>query len=193
MIEAVRRRVLAIPRKGGSGLPFAEILLEVLLPRETDDEREGDWGMLPDGTRFPCSTEDQKSSIVRAWREWGKGQGETAALTFRDLRLANLARRGAWRTKRDPEAWTLPQWGNALCGELGEACNLIKKIDRGDFGLEAAREDLGDELCDILTYLDLLALCAGIDLEEALLRKWNKVSERVGSPVRLAPNFKEPS
>lgn len=83
--------------------------------------------------------------------------------------------------------WSLAHWSNAVCGELGEAANLIKKIERGDFSIDdpGVREELGNELCDVLTYLDILAHRAGINLAEAALRKWNKASERVGSSVRL--------
>lgn len=82
--------------------------------------------------------------------------------------------------------WALSQWSNALCGELGEAANLVKKIERGDFTLDEKRTELADELCDVLTYLDILAHRAGINLAEATISKWNRVSERVGSDVRLA-------
>jgi len=81
--------------------------------------------------------------------------------------------------------WALSQWSNALCGELGEAANLIKKIERGDMTLDEARVDLADELADVLTYLDLLAHRAGINLADATIRKFNRVSARVSSPVRL--------
>lgn len=118
-------------------------------------------------------------------------------LDLSDLREANVARLPTFRdakgrichqpTKGCPPGydWLLSQWSNAVCGELGEAANLIKKIERGDFTLDEKREELGDELCDVLTYLDLLAHRAGIDLAEATVRKWNRVSERVGLLVRL--------
>jgi hypothetical protein len=37
----------------------------------------------------------------------------------------------------------------------------------------------------VQTYLDILAFRAGVDLGEATLQKWNEVSDRVGSTVRL--------
>ena len=79
----------------------------------------------------------------------------------------------------------LSQWSNAVCGELGELANLIKKIERGDFTLEEARPHLADELADVATYLDLLANRAGVDLGEAVRSKFNRVSERVLCDVRL--------
>ena len=113
------------------------------------------------------------------------------------LRRANVARLPEFRDRKgrvchvpiegQPPGydWSLSQWSNAVCGELGEAANIVKKIERGDMTLDEARADLADELCDVLTYLDILAHRAGIDLSDATIRKWNRVSERVGSAVRL--------
>ncbi len=100
------------------------------------------------------------------------------------LRKANRIRAAHIHSKsRD---WCLAQWSNATLGELGEAANIIKKIDRGDFTLEAVREDLAKEFADVLCYLDMLADAAGIDLSEATISKFNEVSIRLGSPVRLS-------
>lgn len=44
---------------------------------------------------------------------------------------------------------------------------------------------LANELADILTYLDLVAYRAGVDLTQAVLDKWNVVSVRVESNIRL--------
>lgn len=85
----------------------------------------------------------------------------------------------------DGRDWCLAQWCNAALGELGEAANLIKKIDRGDFTLDEARPALGHELADVLSYLVILARLAGIGLSQSTVEKFNLVSERVGSPVRL--------
>lgn len=92
------------------------------------------------------------------------------------------------RRKHDAPAaiWALSAWCNAVCGELGEAANLIKKIERGDFTLDERRADLAREFADIVTYLDILAMRAGVDLGEATVLKFNEVSKRVGSTVRIA-------
>jgi NTP pyrophosphatase (non-canonical NTP hydrolase) len=47
--------------------------------------------------------------------------------------------------------------------------------------MEAARK----ELADVVTYLDLLAFQLNIDLGDAVIQKFNEVSIRVGSTVRL--------
>lgn len=117
------------------------------------------------------------------------------ALTFDDLRAANLARLPRFRNRRDElvhtrsdgSDWCLAQWSNATLGELGEAANVIKKIERGDLTLEAARQALADELADTAIYLDLLAFQAGIRLDDAIVAKFNRTSERIGCAVRLEP------
>lgn len=91
------------------------------------------------------------------------------------LRAANVARLPNFkdRTGRpchreaDGLDWTLSQWASAVVGELGEAANLIKKIERGDMSLDAARDDLGAELADVQTYLDIFAFRLSIDLDTA--------------------------
>ena len=119
-------------------------------------------------------------------------------LNFAELRRMNLRRLPLFKDRRgrfchDAKAkpigsdWALSQWANALCGELGEAANLIKKIERGDFTLDEARDELGRELADVQTYLDLLAHRAGIDLGAATITKWNEVSERIGCDLRIKP------
>lgn len=84
--------------------------------------------------------------------------------------------------------WTLSQWSNAIAGEVGEVCNLTKKIDRGDFSEGNVREKLSLEIADVFLYLDLLAQAARINLPLAIIRKFNIVSHRVGSDVRINLN-----
>lgn len=115
-------------------------------------------------------------------------------LDFATLRRANLMRLPQFRNKNGDRAhstddgsdWALSAWCNAVCGELGEAANLIKKIERGDYTLEEKRHDLANEFADIVTYLDILAIRAGVDLGDATVAKFNEVSERVESTVRIA-------
>jgi NTP pyrophosphatase (non-canonical NTP hydrolase) len=117
-------------------------------------------------------------------------------LDFQTLRDANLARLPLFKNRKgepahsepDGSDWALSAWCNAVCGELGEAANLIKKIERGDFTLDEARDALGKELADVMTYLDILAYRAGVDLGAATVAKWNEVSERVGCGLSIVPD-----
>ena len=91
----------------------------------------------------------------------------------------------------DGSDWSLAHWANAVTGELGEAANLIKKIERRDFTLDEARIELGKELADVQTYLDILAFRCGVDLGAATIEKFNEVSERIGCDVRLGRRLVE--
>jgi len=88
------------------------------------------------------------------------------------------------------EDWELPRWGNALAGEVGELCNIIKKLDRGvkfdrDGMTPLTVNQLADEAADIVIYLDLLCQKAGIDLSTSIVRKFNQRSDEMGNNIRL--------
>lgn len=114
-------------------------------------------------------------------------------LNLRYLRLANIARMPKFKNRLgepansqpDGSDWKLSAWANATLGELGEAANLIKKIERGDYTLDEKRRELGKELADVLIYLDILAFRAGVDLGLETILKFNEVSKRVGAAVYL--------
>jgi|TARA_Y100000310_G_scaffold345664_1_gene467912 NTP pyrophosphatase (non-canonical NTP hydrolase) len=118
-------------------------------------------------------------------------------VTFQQLRAANEARLHAWHGQEAmegdvPQVWTLSDWGVAAAGEMGEACNIIKKLNRYRDGLVGNKEtkeelmvELGIEIADIVIYLDLLALAAGIDLGEQVVSKFNAVSKKHGFPQNL--------
>lgn len=102
-----------------------------------------------------------------------------------ELRSANSARQQEW----DPDdSITLAYRGNELAGEVGEACNVIKKLERERMGIRgsrATREALAEELADVLICLDLIAMQAEIDLAEAVRQKFNATSEKYGLATRL--------
>lgn len=117
-----------------------------------------------------------------------------ARVGFGALREANVRRCG--EVFHPLESWSLTDWACAAAGEMGEACNVVKKIRRlhsqraqetkpsqktlGE--LEAA---LAEELADVVIYVDLLAARADINLVEAVRAKFNKVSIERGSKERL--------
>lgn len=105
--------------------------------------------------------------------------------SFRVLREVNVTRCAA--SFRSLEDWGETDWACAMAGEAGEACNLIKKRRRGD-GI--AIEEVAKELADVVIYADLLAARMGIDLGEAIRKKFNEVSTRVDSAVRLEPEVR---
>jgi NTP pyrophosphatase (non-canonical NTP hydrolase) len=76
----------------------------------------------------------------------------------------------------------------AMGGEAGEAQNVVKKLWREALGIRGSRStiaELGGELADMITYADLLAWKAGIDLWSVLQTTFNEVSEREGLETRL--------
>ena len=118
------------------------------------------------------------------------------SLTFDILRAANKARLPTFRNsngdiahkKADGSDWSVNDWIVALVGEVGEMANVAKKYRRGDISREEFEDFMGKELPDIQIYLDLLSTQVGVDLGEATILKFNEVSERVNSPVRIFRN-----
>jgi len=114
-------------------------------------------------------------------------------LTFAQLRAANLKRLPLFKNRHgqfahsepDGSDWSDAEWLEALVGEIGEYANTKKKVRRGDFTPEEAKQMLADELADMICYTDILASQLGIDLGEAVRRKFNEVSDRIGCEVKL--------
>ena len=67
-----------------------------------------------------------------------------------------------------------------LCGEAGEIANKVKKIDRDDKGVitQARREELIDELGDVLWYIAAAAHELNISLSEVASRNIKKLNAR---------------
>ena len=115
-------------------------------------------------------------------------------LTFDMLRRANVLRLPTFKnrhgqlahSKPDGSDWSPAQWLQAAVGELGEYANMRKKFERGDITASEFQEAAEKELADVVIYLDLLAFQLKVDLGLAVTNKFNEVSERVGSSMRLS-------
>ena len=93
------------------------------------------------------------------------------------------------------------EWACAMAGEAGEVCNAVKKLKRLANGTNTAKDPqteveaiaaISGEIADTICYLDLLAARLGINLSDAIRKKFNEVSVRMGSPVvLLEPRFSE--
>lgn len=104
----------------------------------------------------------------------------TRSLTFQALRDANVKRtEEKWHGLTD---WSPAEWLMCVTGELGELAGLLKHYRRGE-SLPAG--SLGEEFADVVIYLDLLAASLGVDLDQAIIRKFNATSEKVGSKYKL--------
>lgn len=110
--------------------------------------------------------------------------------TMADLRSANIVRQAEW--DKDDRI-SLSYRGNELAGEVGEACNVIKKLDRERMGIRGSRdtvEHLAEELADVVICADLIAMQEGIDLLGAAIpAKFNATSEKVGLTTRLVEGW----
>jgi NTP pyrophosphatase (non-canonical NTP hydrolase) len=102
------------------------------------------------------------------------------SLNFAELRAANVRRcNDVFHVLED---WSLSDWGCAMAGEVGEACNLIKKRRRGE---DIDLDTIAEEVADAVIYADLLLARMDKDLGEAVRAKFNKVSKRRGSKICL--------
>lgn len=75
----------------------------------------------------------------------------------------------------------------ATVGELGEAANVLKKLNRVRDGIagnketpERLKQMFADELADAYIYLDLMAQAAGIDLPAEIVSKFERKSAEIG-------------
>lgn len=119
-----------------------------------------------------------------------------ANLDLADLREQNVRRAQRWHPGFPGDSeWSGGDWGNAMAGEAGEACNVVKKLRRVELSLRgrATEQDtaalcgaLGRELADVLIYADLLAAKYGIDLAAYTRDKFNETSIEYGFDERLA-------
>jgi len=107
--------------------------------------------------------------------------------TFDELRRRNLQRCQSTEGFNHPlQSWSLSDWITATLGELGEAANVVKKINRHRDGIaepipiETLHAMLADELADAAIYLDLLFAAAGIDMGIAIKRKFEQTSTKIG-------------
>lgn len=107
-------------------------------------------------------------------------------LTFSALRQANAARQAEWCPDQVPD---LSYRGNEMAGEVGEACNVIKKLERERHGWRGSRAtvaDLAKELADVVITADLAAMQVGIDLGAAVAAKFDEASEKNGLATRMS-------
>ncbi len=85
---------------------------------------------------------------------------------YRTLREANVARQAEWDTggEASNRSWRF----NELGGEVGETCNILKKLHRERVGVRGSRatpDQLAEELADIVICIDLAAMDEGIQVE----------------------------
>lgn len=111
-------------------------------------------------------------------------------LTFEALRFANVHRNNEW----DPDNKITGLFRVLeFAGEVGELCNVVKKLERERMGLPGSRTtllDFASELADCQITLDLLAMQYTIDLAEATRLKFNETSKKLGWETKIEPEKK---
>lgn len=115
-------------------------------------------------------------------------------MTFEELSYVNRKRAERWH-KGGLDEWSVNDWLAAFGGEAGEALNAGKKHRRILGGLQQhgnvptdqrdAEEKIMEELADTVIYADLVASRLGLSLSEAVVKKFNAISQREGFPERL--------
>lgn len=92
------------------------------------------------------------------------------------LRAANIARDVEWNTGAVSVSMLFR--ANELAGEVGEACNVLKKLDREhNYKIKGSRDTfyhLSEELADIVICADLLAMDQKLEFPATC---WGRVEE----------------
>lgn len=84
-------------------------------------------------------------------------------------------------------SWSGSDWMVAVVGEIGEAANVLKKLNRVRDGVPGNKQTpeeleckLRSELADAYIYLDLFCQSRGIDLEQAVNETFEAKSLEIG-------------
>ncbi len=118
---------------------------------------------------------DEKEDHLKYYR-----RSKVKGFRFSQLREANVLRCEKHFHKLND--WSATDWACALAGEVGELCNFIKKARRGQ---KVPKEEFAKEIADVQMYLDLLAASMDIDLADCVIKKFNEVSDRKKSKIKL--------
>ena len=109
-------------------------------------------------------------------------------ITFKDFSRANRRRCESKRGfNHRLDSWSTSDWFVAIIGELGEAANVVKKLNRYRDGIRgnketraALRTKLRKELGDTQVYLDLIAQSLRFDIFDAAVEVFNEKSKEIG-------------
>lgn len=127
---------------------------------------------------------------------WMRRESEAHMHTFESFNMINVLRcESPHGFNHKLNGWTLSDWMTAVTGELGEAANIVKKLNRVRDGVsgnkqtpEELQQRLMEEIGDVFIYLDLLATRAGFKIEDAIRHSFNAKSEELGCEIKwVAP------
>ena len=109
-------------------------------------------------------------------------------MTIKEFTVQNVLRcESATGFNHKLSDWSLSDWMLAVVGELGEAANIAKKLNRVRDGIPGnveseleLRAKLRREIADTYIYLDLLCASQDIDLESAIAEVFEAKSRQIG-------------
>lgn len=108
---------------------------------------------------------------------------DLVAAYFRlEPRIGTLAESIDWDIPRT-ENWTGSHWSNAAASQVGKVCSVVMTIDWAESIQPLVR--LQAALAVSHTFLGRLAAYYKVDLDAAVIGKFNFISEREGLPHRL--------
>lgn len=92
----------------------------------------------------------------------------------------------------DLSDWSPSDWMVATMGELGEAANVLKKLNRERDGIkgnkdtaDVLRQKLARERGDTFIYLDLACQALGVDLGSVVIEVFDAKSREIGYPLLI--------
>ena len=114
-------------------------------------------------------------------------------MTFGQFTEANRERCESPQGFNHPlSGWSASDWMTALVGEVGEAANIVKKLNRvrdsvpgNKVSADELRAMLRKELGDVFVYLDLMAQSLGFSIADAAAEVFNTKSKEIGYPKAL--------
>jgi NTP pyrophosphatase (non-canonical NTP hydrolase) len=114
-------------------------------------------------------------------------------MTFGQFSEANRDRCESAQGFNHPlSGWSTSDWMTAMVGEVGEAANIVKKLNRVRDGVpgnkqtpDELRAALRKELGDVFVYLDLMCQSLGFTVADAAAEVFNAKSAEIGYPVEL--------
>ena len=145
-----------------------------------------------------------RSMVVLDFCPWCRAAlpgSEQTAPTFAEFSAANRERCESFEGfGHQVDSWSLSDWFTAVMGELGEAANIAKKLNRVRDGIRGnsttalvLRKNLRNEIADTFIYLDLLAQSAGFDLGRAVIETFEAKSAEIEYPAHFKlPDDEDP-
>lgn len=118
-----------------------------------------------------------------------------SSLTIKELVEKNIKRcMDGKGFNHELNEWSIAEWTNAAAGEMGEACNIAKKMIRLRDDIKGndpkltrndLKKKLAQELSDTIIYIVLTAASEDIDLEKSIIDTFNNKSDEIGSDIKL--------